>query len=950
MVMDFLLLGPFEARFDGQKVPLGRRRERCLLAVLLLEANRLVPTDRLIALLWDKEPPATARRTIHAHAARLRSALRPYPTAPRVVSKQVGYLIEVSPSSIDMHRFRALVERAGHIGDAGDRAALYRDALDLWRGPLMADVASAALRERVGRTLDELRLRTLEGWLGGELERGRHREVLPDLADAVAAHPENEQLAALYMLALHRSGRTIEAGKHYAWFRRHLVQASGIEPSRSLSDLHAAILRADPALLLAGPAAATPALGPSGSRTTTSGHTMPGPISDFVGRTRELAILDRLAERPRPGPALGTVHGVGGVGKTALVVHWAHTAAENFPDGAIYVDLYGHAVSGPISPEKGLRLVLRNLGLTDDRLPDDAEELTATYHATMTGRRLLILDNVPAAAHVRAALPVDSNVTVIAVSREALPGLSVHERARQIRVDPMPVDDAMHLLAAVSGVRLPSPSPGPLAELARLCDGIPLALRIIGCRLADDAHLEPEAIVAELAPEDKRLATLEIDDEDRGMRGVFDSSYRRLDADLARLFRLLGTLPVVAVSPFCAAAAAALPAPDARRLLQSLSRRQLAAPDANGDYRMHELVRLFARERACAEESTEYLSAAVRRAADWYLDTAFHAYPLMSPRRAGRAEPELTHPPAQPLRFTSREAALAWFGAERDNLVALIRDLGRRGWHRAAAELAGSLFAFYHQHRLWRDWVETYSCAQESARLWGDWYAESRILVGLGVAYKQLGRYEQAAEAYQRALDIATAAGDVLSTGPILVNLGGLCNTSGRPQDAQRHLQAALALPGYSDDPRYSPVLWLNLTHLYFNQGELEQAAECVRRGLAAAAASGDVHTTAYLNHWAGELSLRQRRFDLAADSAAAEIEIAQTAHDPLRQAYGLDLLASAVAARAPGRARSLWREAQAICAGLGHALGTDIEKLLRDGPVTEDELITRRLRVNRLP
>ncbi|MBE1488550.1 tetratricopeptide (TPR) repeat protein [Plantactinospora soyae] len=866
------------------------------------------------------------------------------------MSKQVGYLVDVPPDAVDAHRFRALVERAGHLGDPGDRAAMYRDALDLWRGPLMADVASAALRERVGRTLDELRLRTLECWLGGELERGGHREMLPDLTDAVAAHPENEQLAALYMLALHRSGRTVEAGEHYARFRRHLVQTSGIDPSRNLGDLHAAILRADATLLRAHPAGAPSVLGPSRGQTATSARRMPGPVTDFVGRTRELAALDRLAQRPRPGPALGIVHGVGGVGKTALVLHWAHAAAANFPDGAVYVDLYGHAAPGPISPEKGLRLVLRQLGLTDDRLPDDAEELTAFYHASMTGCRLLVLDNVPAAAHVRAALPVDANVTLIAVSREALPGLSVHERARQIRLEPMPVDDATQLLAAVSGGRLPDVSPGPLAELARLCDGMPLALRIIGCRLADDPHLEPEAIVAELTPEDKRLAALEIDDEDRGMRGVFDSSYRRLDADLARLFRLLGTLPVVAVSPACAAVAAALPAPDARRLLQSLSRRQLAAPDANGDYRMHELIRLFARERACAEESATDLSAAVRRAADWYLDTAFHAYPLLSPRRAGRAEPDLAHPPAQPLRFTSRDAALAWFGAERDNLVALIRDLGRRGWHRAAAELAGSLFAFYHQHRLWRDWVEAYSSAQESARLWGDWYAESRILVGLGVAYKQLGRYEQAAEAYHRALDIATAGGDVLSTGPILVNLGGLCNTFGRPQDARRHLRAALALPGYSDDPRYSPVLWLNLTHLHYNQGELEQAAECVRRGLAAAAASGDVHTTAYLNHWAGELSLRQRRFDLAAESAATEIEIARAAHDPLRQAYGLDLLASAVAARTPGRARSLWREAQAICAELGHALATDIEKLLHGGPVSEDELIDRRLRVNRLP
>jgi tetratricopeptide (TPR) repeat protein len=258
--------------------------------------------------------------------------------------------------------------------------------------------------------------------------------------------------------------------------------------------------------------------------------------------------------------------------------------------------------------------------------------------------------------------------------------------------------------------------------------------------------------------------------------------------------------------------------------------------------------------------------------------------------------------------------------------------------------LACSLFDFYQRHRLWREWVEVYTCAWESARLENDWRASIRLLAGLGFANRRLGRFQESADAYHRALDIATGVGDELAIGPILADLGGLCLAFGRREQARRHLDAALAVPGYASDPRHAPVLWLNLTHLHFHAGDVGRATESLHRGMTVTGAGCDAHTLAQLHHWAGELALRQRYFEAAAGSAAAELEIARGLEDPLRQAYALDLLASATADRQPGRARSLWLEAQALCDQLGHPLGADICETLKLGGQARPE---RRVRVN---
>ncbi|MEV4412053.1 BTAD domain-containing putative transcriptional regulator [Catellatospora sp. NPDC049609] len=913
--MQFRLLGPFRVDIGDTPVQLGRRRERCLLALLLLEPGRAIPMDRLIDLLWDGEPPAKARRSVQAHVARLRATLAAYPAAPVLRTEGTGYAVAVDEDRVDAHRFRSLVAQAVHRSTAIERrAALLEQALGLWRGPVLADVAGERVRERVGQELEELRLVALESWLQTELELGRHRERIPELARAAAEHPERERFTALHMLALHRSGQTATASVAYARYRSRLIAGTGIEPSSELRALHTSVLREDP--LLSVPAA-RPAAPATGAR-----RDLPAPIPDFVSRPDAQAELDELLDAA-PGARLAVVHGVGGAGKSTLVVRWAHLHAERFPGGTHYADL----------------------GRDDARPAADLRELT--------GRALLILDNAPDADAVRAALPADPEVTVLAVSRVALESLAVHERARLLRVAGLTPEQAVELLGTVGRLAGDDDRSERLERIADLCDRLPLALRIVGCRLAFDPRHGIDMVLQDLVPEDRRLTALEIDGGDGGIRAILDQSYRDLTPAAAELLRLLAVHPGRTISVASAAALVDRSPGETYSLLTSLARSNLVVRDGT-DYRLHDLVRIHAMERAVDTDPPEARSAAIRRVADWYLDTAHTAYPLLSPRAAGPLPVEV-RTPRFPLRFTSRAQATAWFETERAGLAAAVRSLAAAGLHRQAWQLATALFAYYHRRRIWAEWHEVYQTALASARADGHLLGMVKILNGLGVASKQLGRRGEAIAYYQEGLALARQTGDPMAIGPLHVNLGGVYNGADEPELAREHLHAALALAGYGDDPRYGTLLRLNLGHLDYNDHRFAQAAEHMRHGLELAGHSGDTHTMVYLNHGLGEVELQHGRFEAACRHARVALELAESLTDPLRQAYALDLLASATAVADWDRARELWERAVEICDGLGHALGPDIRTVLAEGPgscpdTLREQLAKRRFAVNRLP
>ena len=256
--MEFRLLGPVEAWSDSGPVDLGPRQQRLLLAVLALKVNRLVPVHQLVDLTWPSAPPQTAQHAIHVRISGLRAALAVAggngstrsngSTGAAIVTRGAAYMLSADPMSIDAHRFRALVGQARSETDDVVKVGMFRQAIEMWRGPALAGAAMQAVADQLCRGLDEIRLMAVEDCLDAELRLGRHRSVVDELTDLAAEHPYQQRLLGQLMLALHRAGRTPEALNAYLSAQSRLVDELGLDPEPRLQALYRRILRGDPAL------------------------------------------------------------------------------------------------------------------------------------------------------------------------------------------------------------------------------------------------------------------------------------------------------------------------------------------------------------------------------------------------------------------------------------------------------------------------------------------------------------------------------------------------------------------------------------------------------------------------------------------------------------------------------------------------------------------------------
>jgi YVTN family beta-propeller protein len=265
--MNFRILGPLEVEHEGRELPLGGRQQRTLLALLLLHANEVVAVDEIVDVLWPEMPPPSATRSVHALVSRLRVLLEGDPVARNgaesdngvLLTRRHGYSLTVAPGELDLHRFDELLNEgrvALAAGQADVAARTLREALALWRGPPLAELAHASfVRGEVAR-LEELRLSTLEERIEADLAAGRSAELVPELESLVARHPLRERLRSQLMLALYRTGRQPEALQAYQDARRLLVDELGIEPTPALHRLEQAILQQDESLELLPPVAA----------------------------------------------------------------------------------------------------------------------------------------------------------------------------------------------------------------------------------------------------------------------------------------------------------------------------------------------------------------------------------------------------------------------------------------------------------------------------------------------------------------------------------------------------------------------------------------------------------------------------------------------------------------------------------------------------------------------
>jgi DNA-binding SARP family transcriptional activator/tetratricopeptide (TPR) repeat protein len=770
MAAEFRLLGEVETRIDGDPVTIGYAQLRCVLSILLVEANRTVPVDQLVERVWrDRRLPHRPRGAIQHNVTLLRNTLAAAGDVS-IVWKSPGYQLIADPDTIDLHRFRRLVSRARTATDDDHAAVLLEQALRLWRGEPFGDLDAGWLTS-LRATLTRQRLAARLDLTDIELRRGRHAGLVAELVDWVGRHPLDERLAGQYLTALCRNGRQAAALEHYEQLRGALAEHLGADPSPALRELHRRILVADPDL-------AAPKDGPAAVP-----DQLPARPRVFAGRAAELARLTAALDEQTSGPVIVTIGGAGGMGKTWLALHWAHQ--HRFPDGRLYANLRGFDPSGePVTPGTALRGFLDALGVGPTTLPSTVDDRAALYRSLVAGRRMLILlDNARDAAQVMPLLPGGSTCVVLVTSRQRLTSLVVAHGAHPVELDVLPEVDGRELLTKHLGRDRVAADPAAAAELLDRCAGLPLAISVVAARAAVQPGLPLRVLADELRD---RLDVLDTDDLSTSLRATLSWSHRALPAAPAAVFELLGLAPGPDIGLAAAASLAGMSTVDAGRALWRLQDAHLVRQQVPGRYRMHDLVRRYAAERQPDE-------VALRRLVDHYLHTAFAAARLLDPHREPirLAEPVTGSHPAS---LADEAAALDWLTTEHANLLASQRTAADRGWHGPVWQLAWTLDTFHwrcgHLHHAREMWVAGLAAADAL----DDLAARTRCHQRLGNACAPLGFHTEARHHLQQALTLAERTGDLADQAHTHHILAWVWEESGDDRRALDHANYAVRL------------------------------------------------------------------------------------------------------------------------------------------------------------
>jgi tetratricopeptide (TPR) repeat protein len=532
---------------------------------------------------------------------------------------------------------------------------------------------------------------------------------------------------------------------------------------------------------------------------------LPPDDAHFTGRGRYLVQLDELLERSRGKHAtalvITAIAGTAGVGKTALAIHWAHRVQDQFIDGVLYANLRGYDAEGrKAEPGTILDDFLRDLGVPESRIRGHLESRIKLYRSQLHGRRVLIvLDNAADADQVRPLLPGSPTCHVLITSRSVLPGLG-RDGAERVTLDVMSPARALALLRQIIGAKAVDAERAEAGILARQCAYLPLALRIAAERAVTRPSGTLAELVAELTDERARLNMGTTDDPAMAVRAVFSWSYNVLSRESARLFRFLGLHSGLDISIPAASALAGIPTREGRELLEGLARVHLLNEYQPGRYQFHDLLRLYARDRAESDDTVEERAAAVRRLLDWYLHTASSADRVLIPYHRHVPVGAL-EAPADPMQFTSYDAAMQWCEIERGNLVAATVLAANDGEQVIAWKLPVALWSFFTLRRFWRDWIATHDVALACAQKLRDPFGEAWTTTNLGIAYRQLGKHDLALEHYRTALGIWTDVHDLWGQARIFNEYGEAYQELRQPDEAVIWYNRALPIWRQISDP-----------------------------------------------------------------------------------------------------------------------------------------------------
>ncbi|MGW6441454.1 AfsR/SARP family transcriptional regulator [Lentzea sp. NPDC055074] len=856
MTVRFRLLGDVGAQVRGEPIAIGYGQLRSMLAMLLVEANQVVSVDQLVDRIWsERRLPRKPRAAVQHSMTMLRTALAPA-EGVTIARRSTGYQLTVEPETVDLHRFRRLVDDGRAAADDSRAATLLEEALRLWVGEPFAGLSTAwlgslrttliQLRHAVRLELVDVRLRCLP--------RPEHTALLlPDLAEWAEHHPLDERLAGQLMLALYRSGRPADALDHYQRMRRRLAEDLGTDPGPALRRLHEQILVADPKLT--DPALADPALTVPGRPPIAVPRQLPARPRLFSGRARELAELD--AALGQDTVVITAVGGLGGMGKTWLASQWAHRNLDRFPDGQLYVDLRGFDPTGlPTPATTALRGFLDALGVASSAVPTEVDAQAGLFRSLVAGRRMLIfLDNAADSAQVAPLVPGSPTCVVLVTSRRHLGGLVAAHGARVLSLDRLTDEEARRLLATHLGEARPAAEPGVTDELLTRCAGLPLAIGIVAARASAHPDFPLSALAGELREQGELLDALDAGEDLVSLRAVFSWSYNALSAEAAAVFGAVGIAPGADVGVPAVASLTALPLARARACLRELEQAHLVGQHVPGRYRMHDLVRLYAAERAHRDP------AAFERVIDFYAHTAYAADRTLAPQRHPMAIGEPAEG-AVPLGFEADTAAAQWLTTELPNLLAAQELAVEQGLHAQVWYVAWSLGTFFRRRGAYHDALTTWRAAVAAADRTTDRVAQAMTRRNLGNKCGALGLHAEGLPLLHSALAISEETGDLHGQAHVHHMLASLWQARGDYGRALRHSVPSLRL--YQDVGLRGPEAWAHaqVGWDHAQLGSYEQARAHCESALTLARRLPDreveadaLDTLGYVAHHTGDLT-----------------------------------------------------------------------------------------------
>ena len=888
------MLGPVQVWDGGRQFQLSRRQHRLLLGMLAIDANQVVSQERLIDLLWDERPPARARAVLQTRMSELRSTIQPFSEGPsecRLIASAGGYVLEIDRQMIDFHRFLGLVEEARASGSLERQRDLLRSALRLWHGEVLGGGLAGMSYQNLRRQIDAGRLTAAETLFETEIRLGQDASMADEVLALALQYPTREGLVRLALMALHRSGRSAEAVREYDRWRRWLADELGIDPSPVIQETFLSILRTDPSLADAtvftttddgGPSLApSPQPGTGGFRITIA-RTLPPDIHDFAGRHAEVRQLRDLLCRGRGDVAVVALSGPGGVGKTALSVHVAHAIADEFPDGQLYVNLRAADGSAPISVMDVMGRFLRVLGIDGSTVPEAASDRTDLYRQLLADKRiLLVLDNAASDEQVLPLIPASPGSAVIITSRGRL-GAAI--AADMIALGVLHQDEAVSLLRAIVGGARLLDDESTIRVLCEQCGRLPLALRIAGAKLRAKPHWTAQTLIDQLADERGRLDYLRYGHLD--VRSNISLSYDELSSRAQRLLRYLGDYNTPEITNWVAAALLDRDLPTSESLLEQLVEMQVLEfaghdPFVGPRYRMHDLVRLFAGERAGLDDGDQALGDARRRVYAAWLSLTNQAHVALFGDFYPNFADNIVEQSFEPdLRAKLVDRPLAWLETEQNNLAAMMRQLTTDDSDVTCWQLACGLSPLLEAARTFDDWLNVLESGVAAARRAGDGFGEAAVTYWLGRLWTGRVSIDDGWRFYDVAYRLFAVVGDPHAQAVAALDMAVVERFRGEADSALRLYREALPVLQRHGDLVRVAIGLRGIGQIYLDGADYPEADHWLLRALETYEKSGYRAGRAQGLFWLGMLRVKQGQLDEAEELLERALEICRAVGD----------------------------------------------------------------------